>query len=224
MKTIDLIPAERRAARAQRRRVVRWGIAVGAYAALVLVAGLGLRMAGQHPEETHDSEMRRAAERIELSGLASKQYGRDILRLQRQLDAAVTVGRHPDWSLLLAALAKARGEEVVLDGVELTPSKVEPAPSKDAVKDKGRSDKGVRGAGAATAASAVYVLRMTGFARTAPKVFEFAHALESIGPLENVTIVKTQSSRVGTLDVTGFELTASISDRVEGASAGEGRK
>ena len=223
MTPINLIPAGRRAASADRRRMVRWSIGVGVYAAAVLIGCVVIRVAQDQPGATHEAEMRLAVDRIEQSAMASKVYAKEIASLRRQLDAAVTVGRHPDWSLLLGALARARGEAVVLDSIELSPVKAEAegTPAKDAAKDKAKTSapaKPVKRAGA------TYLMRLSGFSRTAPGVFEFAQALEAFGPLEHVTIVKTQSSRVGTLDVTGFELTAMIADKPREPAGGEKSK
>ena len=106
MTPINLIPTERLAARSVRKRVIRWGVAAGAYTAVVAAACVGLRMAAVKPDGTFDAEMRRASDRIDMSTRMVIQMETELARLQRQVDAAATVSKHPEWSLLLSALAQ----------------------------------------------------------------------------------------------------------------------
>lgn len=120
---VNLIPTVRREAKRRRRRRAVCAVACGAYAAL-LACGLG----AAHLLWDADVDGLPAGQRLAATE-------EDIRRLERQdgearaklaktratLEANRVVAEQPDWSVLLALLARTTGEDVVLQAVSVAP-------------------------------------------------------------------------------------------------------
>lgn len=233
MNSMNLIPASRLRARQERRLLIRWSVWLGAYAATVAVASAALHFSNAIAPDSIDAKMVETSQMTTRAETRRKDTLQEISDLERRLDAANTVGRHPDWSLLLLALASVRGEDVMLESIDLTTSRPDPSQKTSALRppnlvqgpdsaasaapgDKSKpADKSKAGTGEKDKAnrSSSFAIKLTGFGRNPGKVFEFARSLEQFEILDQVKITQTRASQVGSLSLTWFELTTGLSEQ-----------
>lgn len=195
---INLVPRSIRERRLVRARLQIWAGVVSSLA-LVLAASCAIyRFAGGAEQTVLENHGARVAERVERSEEALKQVRRLVADYRRRIDASETVGLHPDWSLLLHALAAIRGEEVVLDRVELKAVETAVAPPPAA----GDKDKPVRPA----AVPEVYTLAIHGYALSQGGAMKFARRIEELGVMASVHLRGTRAeTRLG-VEAIGFDL------------------
>ncbi|MEZ6242909.1 MAG: hypothetical protein R3B57_07670 [Phycisphaerales bacterium] len=118
--TINLLPRETLAARARRRWIHRWMIAVGGSLVALGVAVVCDTLPGM---TGHDV----IAQRLEDVRARMRGLDRELPQAQKELDAVMTrmhaaerVQVRPDWGALLAYLDRLRGDDVALDRVSVS--------------------------------------------------------------------------------------------------------
>lgn len=205
---VNLLPAPRRIARRRRARVRAWSWIGAAY--LLAVAGasaafvLTTHEGGPRVADVDEAVARVAARRIEVAALE-----KELTAATRNWEAARAVGHHPDWSVLLGLLARAREGEVVLERCELRAD----VPSARAQPQPGRRQ---------------YTLSVDGIARSQRAVPAYVLGLERLGVFESVTIIETRSRPPDTgtsapadpavaEDLVAFRVQATLADRASGA-------
>ena len=188
MNGVNLIPIYRVDARRRRTRGRRWVVACAAYAALLTI-GYGMCEAtwgGTDPQLA--SELQAASEKLEKSQSVLARLRPELAEGRARLNAARAVALQPDWSIVLAALAKSLGEEVVLSSCKLdTQTAAAPAPSPaassadaDKAKKKPSKPEPVR-----------VVLSVNGFGRSQVAVSQFVLRLEQMKLFDRVKLIKT---------------------------------
>jgi hypothetical protein len=130
MKTVNLIPAARRDAKWRRRHRKACAAACCAYAVL-LACALGVTyvvLSGGGGESIGDRLASTEAEigRLEQQATAARA---ELAASKATIEANRTVAEQPDWSILLALLAKTTGEDVVLRSVLVAPPPNAPVPA-----------------------------------------------------------------------------------------------
>ncbi|MDX2146472.1 MAG: hypothetical protein SFZ23_03030 [Planctomycetota bacterium] len=120
MNAINLLPAHRIVRQARRRRRRLWTGIVIAYA---LATGLG---AGSYwlANRTAADLTAELASLVRESAETKAAWARSSALLQQKrqrLAAGSVAGRHADWSLLLAYLAQARGDQIVYETIDIQP-------------------------------------------------------------------------------------------------------
>jgi hypothetical protein len=121
MKSVNLIPAPRRDAKRRRRHRNVCALACGTYA-LALGCALGVAhlmfagAAARLDEELHatDAAIERTQQQVD-------DCRDELIAARATIEANRTVAEQPDWSVLLALLAKCTGDDVVLRSVIITP-------------------------------------------------------------------------------------------------------
>jgi hypothetical protein len=224
MSTINLLPGELRDRWAVRKRRARWAVGLGAYALAAAGAAGAMALSGGQERWRMDSDEGRAAARVSAAEEALAGVHKQLNEHRRRLIASETVGVHPDWSLLLQALAKARGDEVVLETIELR-AEEGPAPTAPAKgARKGEEGKGRAGAGAARPLELEqYRLKLRGFALSQPEVMGFVRRLEEMGPLRDVRLGQTSAAQHRGLPAFAFSVECRLTELAEAARPEEGR-
>jgi Tfp pilus assembly protein PilN len=175
MRTINLIPAARRAAK-RRRFHVRCCIAA---CIAFLFAASGLSAAWRATAAESDSgvndQLAAVASEIDHNTKAVATSGAQIDALRTQLAANRQVLSQPDWSLLLALLGKELGDQIVLNGCAL---KLDDAPA-------------AAGASTASPRPGGLVLHLSGFGKSNQAVTDFVLRLESTQLFSRVSLVDT---------------------------------
>lgn len=208
MACINLIPPSRLARVRLRRRVRVWAALCATYA--TLAGGACLTMASEHGRaQAPRAEFERVTRTLDARQddlVSARAQGAD---LQRRLDAADLVTRHPDWSVLLRMLANLRGSDVTLSAIALEPvPEPAPEPGKPAGKAKGPSPR------------EAYTLRLEGAARGQLGVADFAQALQDSGVFESVRLLDSKAEGEPGASVVRFRLACDLGD----ATALGGRK
>jgi hypothetical protein len=181
MKSVNLIPAKHLVARGRRQRARAWGVGLCFYAAALVVACVGVRIAwaGDGGRTASDLETARAATNTAHAALAqaTKRLG-DAQRTQKLIKF---VRDQPDWSILLALIGKRLGDETVLREVRLEPVKIAPI---------------VPAASSSSAAAPVpsterFTLYLRGFGKTQSSVSAFVSSMEKVELFDHVKLLRT---------------------------------
>lgn len=210
MMPINLIPLERRLARRVGRARRAWLVALGVYAGLTAAACLVVHLPVHADAPRVRADLERLAERLDLAERAVAVVEKSIGEKRTRLAAARAVGEHPDWSLLMESVARARKGEIVLENFDLTTTRVEvkaPAQSAGASTPK---------AGAKPKTKVVYVIKLIGYSPAPGGVFAFARGLEEMGVFEQVAVKDTRAVALGSMPTTRFEIQATIPEQSEG--------
>jgi len=195
MNSVNLIPAARRAAAARERRIRGWGVTGSLYALVLL--GVCAAMAADSGEVRQAAEAAlRAQQRLEKVDQDLTKAKSGLSATRAQLEAARAVGKHPDWSRLLASLATLKGERVVLTMCEVTSSGVAP-------EGDGKSD-----AKADATKARSYTLRVAGLAEEAKDASAFVAALEASQVFDEVLLQEAKAARFNDRDVVTFRVGA----------------
>ena len=201
MMSVNLIPRAKRLRQQARRRREQW-IRFLRFYAIVLAGGCALALLPAHAAlPSLDSSIARIDRRIETTTKALDQARRQLGALGTQLDLARAVGEHPDWSILLGAIARARADDAVLESFDLTLARVDDKSSKsDAAKPPAPNAKPLQ--------RDIVVVKLTGLCSSPASCFQFAHALEQLELFERVVVKDTRSQPLGAMPATRFEIEA----------------
>ena len=178
MLSVNLIPMRRRQQRLLRARKKGWIVAATAYATLLVVGYGAWRMVwGGDPRDQAQQLVMVKADIDEINQSITRVRA-TLQEVSTALHANQMVIGQPDWSLLLALVAKLRGDEVVLDRCGLD------------VSAKGPVATGLL-AVASKEAFGPILFHLQGHARTQAAVSQFSLRLERTGLFETVTLLKT---------------------------------
>ncbi len=199
---IDLLPRACREALAARRRARVWVIVCFLYGALVTFSWL----ASPGPAPALASELARASALAQVRERDLSLLRAEVKELSRAVSHAQAVGDHPDWSRLLALVARARGEKVVLARIAVEPASAAPAERAQART----SDANARPA---------YELSLAGTGASQAAVSEYVLTLERLGLFESVTLVETRARATadGVQGVVEFSLRCRLVERTQEA-------
>lgn len=209
----NFIPPER-AQRSRTRVVVRaWGIGLSCLALLMAIILPAGHFALAAPDSRSRTEMDRTKVRTEAANAEGAQIAARLADLAHRIVAAETAGNHPDFSLLLGALARARGDDAVLTRISMVVSReasAAPAASKGAEKPAA--------ARPAARPSQKLTITISGSASSPTKIYEFAQRLERLGVFNAVQVKNTRAAGVSqSTGSTLFELEAVALEPSSGA-------
>jgi len=197
MNSVNLIPANRRAAAARDKRIRTWGV-VGAGYALVLLGVCGALAADSGEIRTASQAALKAQQRLDKVELEVTKATGTLAATRVQLEAARAVGKHPDWSRLLAAIAELKGDRVALTQLEL--GSVGVAPEAAESKPEAKS----------AAKARAYTLRIAGLAEEAKDASAFVAALEASQVFDEVLLQEAKSSRFSDREIVTFRIGAQL--------------
>ncbi len=191
--SVNLIPSPKLLAMQRRKQTRKWAAACLAYAIMLVAvyAGCRMRWGGNDVQ---------AGELSAVSGEITN-YNRQIAAvknaetaLRAKIDANNAVGQQPDWSILLALLARNLGNDVVLKHCELDLDRQDPSspPSADAGQQK------------------QFVLEVHGLGRTQTAVSAFILRLERVGLFDQVKLIRTRREEFMTGRVVAFQLACTL--------------
>jgi len=190
--TVNFIPAERLMRKRREARLRVWAlICCGYAAALVSATALGY-FNWDRDGSAIAGEMATADARIRRSTTSMNRLTVELAEARAALEAGEAIGNQPDWSRLLVILSRELGDDVVLDGCELSLFEQD---------STGRIDAKGGLAPARTGASAPrkkFKLSLSGFGRTQTSVSRFVLRLEAVKLLDEVKL--TRCNRQALLD------------------------
>lgn len=208
MTDLNLIPAPIRERAAVRRRVTRWSVFLGVYALIVGAACLGLRTIGGQERTQLEAEEARIAERLERAEETIKSLRQQAGADRQRLEASETVGVHPDWSLLMRALADLRGDQVMISAIDV---KVSDQAAPEA------NEKPAKGAAAKSKAKPrrveSYNVHIKGRAITQMGVLEFVRRIEDLKLMAEVHPPQSRAEPYLGVQGVAFEMDCRLTER-----------
>jgi Tfp pilus assembly protein PilN len=194
MNAVNLIPIHRQLRDARAARVRGWSWAVGGLSALLAMAWVCCAMAPSQAVAPPAAAFTKATAEISKANEESAVLRRELAALRDQALSTRGITDQPDFSVLLALLSQAIGQDVVLNRCEL---------SHDDLK---------------TTSAPEQVLKISGFARNQPAVAAFMLELESTGIFKSVTLVRSNEEPWMDQKVAGFQVHCAIGPVSRGKS------
>jgi hypothetical protein len=210
MKPINLIPAARRDAKRRRKQRNACAIACCAFGALLgcAVGAARLMFAGDggQPLGARLAATEAEIDRYQQQSTAARA---ELAAAKATIEANRTVAEQPDWSILLALLAKTTGDDVVLRSVLVAP----PPPGTPAAAAPTPNKSG------ATPATPEVALELTGVGQTQLAVSQHVLRLEQTGLFSKVTLLDTNREAYVNSNVIGFRLQCQFGEPRQPVSA-----
>lgn len=203
---VNLIPAHIRESAIVRRRARAWIVGAVCLAAVLALACALVRFAGGQEQSRLSNDGGRLAERLAAAEASLDSVRSQVREHARRLEASETVGVHPDWSVLLNALAAKRGDDIMLHSVDLRSVETDPVPTpgKRAPAEAGPASAGGPGPAPVARRPESYSLRIKGFGLSQGDVVRFVRRLEELGPLVEVQLKESRAQPYLGVPAVGF--------------------
>lgn len=211
MMRVNLIPQSRLQARVVRTRVRRWSWIVGGYVAILGITWLVTSLPAADRSAEVAAQLVKLNDRIAAGTREQTEIQAAITRTMRSVETAQAVSDHPDWSVLLRAIAGVRGEDVLLESVKLD-RRVETPATPPAGAKPVKAAANAKGA-APPAPKVTYSLTLGGLGLTQSAVVKFVRRLEDLGALDTVHIKQTRTASFEGTPAVGFELECTTGDQ-----------
>jgi hypothetical protein len=201
MTSPNLIPGSRRHKADRRRRARTWIRFLRPYS-LVLAVLAGLAILPAHAQgPSFNATIARLDRRIELAKSNAADLRHQQAGLDRALNISSAIANHPDWSLVLKAVARVRGADATLDAFELSTIRVAESPKP--------GDKAPK-----VAPHDVHTIKISGFSPDTTAVYRFAERLTRLGFADTVTVKDNHPQPLGAntaTPATHFDIEITIS-------------
>jgi hypothetical protein len=201
---INLIPLYRQI-KAERNRRMRWWIGLwsGYAGVLIVLVGLLYLHLGTSRDLTHDLKQQDQ----QLSSLQNdtRQTQTMLLQVSQKLLSARGLLEQPDWSQLLAVLADLRGNDVVLEDVNLQlTAEAVPAPT---------PTKSSKSKAPPPTIKTKWNLQLEGHGKTPESVSQYVLRLEATQLFDQVNLLKTNRDPIGAGEAISFSIQCPIKGR-----------
>jgi hypothetical protein len=222
MNSVNLIPAPRLTTQKRRAHLRRCAAICGAWAvASALAAGAAHAMWRQVEDPQFEERLAAVSDDIERTDRAIAGARIQLAAAQSTLRANEAIASQPDWSILLAVLARGIGDDVVLRSCHVHPAG-------GAAARRGETRRAIavtpatppqaaNGTGAAAAPvvveeAAPFVLEANGIARTLASAHRFVRDLEKTGLFARVSLLDTTREPFLTEGAIAFRLECSLDE------------
>jgi hypothetical protein len=204
MRSINLIPAQRRVQRRARRRLRFWPLVLAGAAGLMAIA-CGVLRARVPAVVVTDAELAKVSTRLgelntSLAGAtkvaADREFNRSTLALLKD---------QPDWSLLLELLAAQTQEQTVLREIRLTP--IAQAAVAPTVKEAGKTPPPRQ-----IELPAKFKLELRGLCKSPAGVSQFVANIEKLGIFSDVKLLRTGREPFLTGVASNFEMECTLGE------------
>jgi hypothetical protein len=197
MKNVNLIPAPRRDAKRRRKQRTTCALVCGAYA-VVLLLGVGVaQLAFRGSGAVLGERINAAANDIRRLEKQTDEARIELASARATIEANRTVAEQPDWSVILALLAKTTGNDVVLKTVTIAL----PISTTNTIPSQGT-----------TAPPPEYVLDVAGVGRSQLAVSQHVLRLEETGLFSRVSLVDTAKEAFLGDNATAFRIQCTFGD------------
>ncbi len=188
----NLMPRKRLDAKRTQYAIRRWVLIDGGYCVvLILVAAIYAHSALSRAEREGRSPAVGSMEKYN----ATLGMLRQESTVQRtNLQSVLQLSQRPDWSILLAAVSHALGDNVVLNAVDCTEDQAA-APAGTTIRD-----------------SVPLRFRISGIGRTQQAVMQFVLQLQDFNFFSRVELVQTAPQALRGSDCVGFQLVCDLQD------------
>ncbi len=221
MRSVNLVPPELVMARRRADRTRVWAGVTVVYSVIALSTGALAWSAGHVGVDSRD-RLTELSDRTQKQEIALRLAREALATATRKLAAAREVSVHPNWTLLLNALAAFKGPDVVLTTLEIKPIMPKAEPTARAA---GRAAEPVTkpSSGAGSTKPAGFLMTIIGDARTQKSVTDFVLRLEETGIFASVRLVESKSKpgpsdagKAPAIEIIGFSLECRLTEAVGG--------
>lgn len=225
MNSVNLIPAPRLAAQKRRVHLRRCAAGCCAWAvASALAAGAAHAMWRQAEDPQFEERLAAVSDDIERTGRAIATAKAQLAAAQSTLRANEAIASQPDWSILLAVLARGIGDDVVLRSCHVHPAggvagrrfdarrTVTPATPHAPAIAPGTAGSPANAAPAPAEEATPFVLEANGIARTLASAHRFVRDLEKTRLFARVTLLDTTREPFLTEGAIAFRLECSLDE------------
>jgi Tfp pilus assembly protein PilN len=188
MNGVNLIPAHRVLARRRRARVHVWTLAIGAYIGALGLAYAAMAAAWSGTNAQWQGKITSLDAQLARDNDALKVKQKELAEKQAARQANSAVGEQPDWSLLLALLARTVQDDVVLESTSLRPADTAATPVKP------------------------MTLALSGLGRTHEAVSDFVLRLEGTKVFSRVSLLETRRTATPRAEAIAFRVEAALSE------------
>lgn len=204
--TLNLLPPNRRRELRLHRRLHVWMVLGAAYGIATIGACITLA-AGEPVIDRHETtELTALTREADVLKEETSQHKKNIAAENRRKQGADLVKDHPDWSTLLELLAQTRGDEIVLESLDVKPVEgvsVAAMPTAPPASNDAKADAKPTGKPAHPVA---YDVRLTGFAKTQTAVTDFADRLQKCNVFDLVKLERSSARASGGLPVIDYTI------------------
>lgn len=225
MRSVNLVPPELVLARRRADRTRVWAAVSVVYCVIALSTGALAWSAGRVGSDNKE-RLADFTERTQKQNQSLQKAREELGVATRKVAAAREVSVHPNWTLLLRAIAGFKGEHVVLKALSIKPIMPEAAAISGPAKAAPLAANAIQPASTQSETNPIaYIMRLDGEARTQRAVTDFVLRLEGSGVFASVRLVesKSRSQTVGsgkdarTWEVVGFTLECRLVEPAGGA-------
>ncbi len=199
MSHVNLIPAARRAQQLAARRRTAWSRTLRIYAILLTIPCALTLVPASADAPSLESSIARVDRRIESRTTELGSVRARIAELSRNLQIARSVGDHPDWSALLATIARSGAKLVVIESMDLSITK-EQLPDKPASAPAPPPPR--------RAPRDIVTIKLSGLAASPTDCIRFASTLERLNLFDRVLVKDTHPHELGHMSGTHFDIEA----------------
>lgn len=216
MKSVNLIPAPRQVAKRRRVHLRRCAAMCAAWAVLLVVAAVAIRVVwGGDGDAQAGDRLAAVSDDIARTERAMAETRNQLAAAQSTLRAHEAIANQPDWSILLAVLARKIGDDVVLKGVRVHPAGASASAARtDPRRTTVMAAPGAGGPGGAGGpiAEPPFVLEASGMAKTHAAANRFVLELEKTGLFAKVTLLDTAREPFLVGEAIAFRLECSLDE------------
>ena len=198
------MPAHRREHKKRRARVRVWAAGCGVYAALLLAGYVVCLGAPGGDRGVLDGRLGETAERTENSNRQINALRPKLAQARLTLAGNRAVGDQPDWSVVLALLAKSLDDDLVLSRCQLRPA--------TSRQTRAGTHTSAASAGQAASKPKQFVLEVSGLGHSQKAVSRFVLRLEQANLFNKVTLVKTNREPLMAGKAISFQVTCLLGE------------
>jgi Tfp pilus assembly protein PilN len=181
MKSINLIPAQRRQAKASRGRIVKWGVGLGFYCIVILVGCLAYRHYATGDNWGIEGQVSKADNHLKSVKGAMATLGAGAAKSRQEFGTVEALAQQPDWSLMFDLMSRSLGENVVLQSCRLEPLGLLDKGPKGADKADKKTDNSPKPAR----------VDLAGVAKGQSDMSDYVLRLEKLGIFDKVRLIQT---------------------------------
>jgi len=194
MNKTNLIPTSRLHARDRRQQIKQW-VAIGIVYTLLLAGASFVACCTWVATPVDAAEIARVRNEISHQTTTQSLLRSQSRELQRDLQSMQEVARQPDWSILVAAVAKRCGKEIFLSDCEMSGNPIGDA---DSAGSSG------------PAASGNLILHLRGFGQSQEGISSFVLRLQEFPIFDRVKLLQTTRQQFAGSDAYAFQVDCAI--------------
>ena len=195
MIVVNLIPADRQLRRRRRLRIRGWTALIACYTVFLVVAFIASAVVDPGGDDDITRRLSQARTNLASGKVTMTALQNDIDEATARLVANREVGDQPDWSIVLALLAEATGDEIVLSRCRLYSASAHATPHDERNRTRAGND---------DADAPVATIEISGLARSQQDVSNLLLRMEGMPLFRDVRLNDTRREPFLTGSVIAF--------------------